>query len=181
MKKQPILPGAITIRAQGGKLNVIKTDVEIHQPKKSITEIVPALQISAIWDTGATGSVITSKIVQKLNLKPISRKQVRGVHGINIVNVYFVEISFPNIAHIRTQVTECTSLGDADALIGMDIICHGDFSITNESSGETIFSFQYPSTHSVDYVKEINRKQDNINQNQHKIQMQKNRRAKRKK
>ena len=38
-------------------------------------------------------------------------------------------------------------------LIGMDIIKHGDFSITNVN-GKTTFSFRTPSVKEIDYVKE---------------------------
>jgi len=48
------------------------------------------------------------------------------------------------------QVTESVLLG-FDMLIGMDIISQGDFSISCPG-GETVFSFQLPSTHEVDYV-----------------------------
>ncbi len=44
-------------------------------------------------------------------------------------------------------------LHDFDVLIGMDIISQGDFSITHEGN-RTIFSFQTPSTHNIDFVEE---------------------------
>jgi preprotein translocase subunit SecA len=46
-------------------------------------------------------------------------------------------------------------LSGTDVLIGMDIISKGDFSIT-ASQQKTKFSFQIPSTHDTDYVKEYN-------------------------
>lgn len=39
-------------------------------------------------------------------------------------------------------------------LIGMDIINLGDFALTHKNSG-TVFSFQIPSTHEYDFVKQI--------------------------
>ena len=50
------------------------------------------------------------------------------------------------------QVTEGDITG-TDVLIGMDIISQGDFAIT-ASQGETKFTFQIPSTHDIDFVKE---------------------------
>ena len=44
---------------------------------------------------------------------------------------------------------------DIDVLIGMDIIRHGDFSITNTNSATT-FSFRIPSVAEIDYVQESN-------------------------
>jgi uncharacterized protein YchJ len=50
-------------------------------------------------------------------------------------------------------VTEGTISG-GDVLIGMDIITRGDFAVTN-SDGRTTFSYRWPSTKRIDFVKEI--------------------------
>jgi predicted aspartyl protease len=47
----------------------------------------------AIWDTGATNSVITKSLAEKLGLKSVSKTIVRGVHGAREVNVYYVNIT----------------------------------------------------------------------------------------
>jgi len=44
-----------------------------------------------------------------------------------------------------------------DVLIGMDIISRGDFTITAPEN-KTKLSFQIPSTHNTDYVKEFNQR-----------------------
>jgi hypothetical protein len=63
--------------------NVLKTDVTI---KNTITgEEIKSL---AIWDTGATNSVITKSAAAQLGLKAISMAKVKGVHGEKEVNVY---------------------------------------------------------------------------------------------
>ena len=49
---------------------------------------------------------------------------------------------------------------DIDVLIGMDIIQHGDFSITNVNN-KTTFSFRTPSMKEIDYVKESKTEQVN--------------------
>lgn len=38
-------------------------------------------------------------------------------------------------------------------IIGMDVISHGDFSVTNQND-KTCFSFRFPSQRKVDFVKE---------------------------
>lgn len=111
-----------------------------------------------IWDTGATGSVITRSVAQQLGLKPISAAKVRGVHGERIVNVYAVEITLHNDQiTLTTSVTECDELsGDKSigVLIGMDIIQMGDFCITHEK-GKTIMSFIQPSQKAINFVEDI--------------------------
>ena len=114
-------------------------------------------KFKAIWDTGAVSSVISTSVVSALNLKPTGKTRVLHANGDAIVNTYTVNILLPNnVAFPSLPVTEGI-LGDTDVLIGMDIISRGDFSIT-ASQGKTKFSFQIPSTHDVDYVKEYNQK-----------------------
>ncbi|MCD8297491.1 MAG: SEC-C domain-containing protein [Prevotella sp.] len=113
---------------------------------------------TALWDTGATGSVISSKVVAELGLKPICLTRVFTASsnvGV-IVNVYQINIMLPNkvgMAYLR--VTEGSLSKNTDVLIGMDIISQGDFAITH-SGGDTTFTFQIPSTHDIDFVKEAN-------------------------
>lgn len=55
------------------------------------------------------------------------------------------------------QVTEFDSPpGGIGAIVGMDVIIRGDFSITNLNK-KTWMSFKIPSTHQVDYVIDANR------------------------
>jgi len=68
--------------------------------------------------------------------------------------VYLVNIMLPNkvgIANLR--VTRGNIGGDADVLIGMDIIGIGDFAITNKD-GKTVFSFRAPSCDTIDFLTE---------------------------
>ncbi|KAA6302538.1 MAG: hypothetical protein EZS26_001370 [Candidatus Ordinivivax streblomastigis] len=113
------------------------------------------VECKAIWDTGAMRSVISTKIVDKLRLAPIGKTRVFHANGESVVGSYLVNIILPNqIGCSFLQVTE-GDITDTDVLIGMDIISQGDFAVT-ASQGKTKFSFQVPSTHDIDYVKEYN-------------------------
>ena len=133
--------------------NCIKTPVEIINPKANKT--CPTL---AIWDTGATNSVITKSKATELGLIPISKTQVRGVGGVISTNMYLVSIQLNNKNITLTRlVTECEALSDDDntgLLIGMDIITLGDFTVSNYN-GKTTMTFRFPSLAEVDYVKEV--------------------------
>jgi len=108
----------------------------------------------AIWDTGATNSVITQKVVQDCGLSPISMAKVHTASGEALSNVYLVSIWLPNKVIIRQiRVTEGTIGGDAEVLIGMDIINRGDLAVTNKD-GKTNFSFRIPSIECIDFVKQ---------------------------
>lgn len=111
-------------------------------------------QFEGLWDTGASGTVISKDVVDKLNLKPIGKSKVFHANGESIVNVYAVNLFLPNqVAFQFIKVTEGV-LNGFDLLIGMDIITTGDFSITN-AGGKTTFSFRVPSIKEVDFVQEV--------------------------
>jgi hypothetical protein len=135
------------------KSNVIKTPAKITNPNTG-----KSVETKGIWDTGATGSVITKSIVQALGLIPIGMVKVIGVHGAKTVPLYRVNITLNN-EHIslEAEVTESEELsGDHDTgmLIGMNIIGMGDFAISNYN-GETTMTFRVPSLEKIDYVAEI--------------------------
>ncbi len=109
----------------------------------------------AIWDTGATNSVITQKVIDKCGLVATGIARVRGVHGVAERQTYLVNIALPGkvvAAGVRVTIGEITG---ADVLIGMDIINRGDFTVTNYG-GITKFSYRIPSQGHIDFVKEMN-------------------------
>jgi hypothetical protein len=128
------LPRPAFTRQFDRKVRVLFTKIGIS-PYKSNQSINPRPQFegTAIWDTGATGSVITPKVASDLKLVPIGKKQVRGVNGVSSANEYLVNIFLPNrVQIVGIPVTEAGDiLGDFDVLIGMDIITLGDFAAGN--------------------------------------------------
>lgn len=137
-----------------GIANEIVTPVTLKNPMTGAS-----MNTMGIWDTGATGSVITKSSADKLGLIPVSKTYVRGVHGTKEVNVYFVNITLNNNQiTLNARVTECDELSVDNSkgmLIGMNIINTGDFSISNYN-GTTVMSFRIPSLEHIDYVQEIN-------------------------
>ena len=104
-----------------------------------------------IWDTGATKSVISSRVVDECGLIPIGMTKVHTASDTVLSNTYFVNFFLPNKVGIaRVRVTEGNMIHDV--LIGMDIIRHGDFAVTN-LGGKTTFSFRLPSVEEIDFVK----------------------------
>ena len=147
---------AFTIKANG-LLNVLKSKVSVFQPIPGQTPKIE--DFIAIWDTGATSSVITPAVVKKLGLIPSGKTNVRGVAGSkDSADTYFISIILPNKVRVdAVRAAEVSQIaGDADILIGMDIIVLGDFALTNFGK-KTVFSFRLPSIQTIDYVEEINR------------------------
>lgn len=113
----------------------------------------PINRYNGLWDTGATGTVITKRVVDELGLIPTGFTNSFHANGSCIVNTYSINVALPNGVIIHTvRVTEGI-LNGFDVLIGMDVITKGDFSVTNKDE-KTIFSFQIPSTHDLNFVKE---------------------------
>lgn len=113
-------------------------------------------QFVGVWDTGATNTVISKKIVDAVGLKPTGQTKVSTPAGEDTQNTYLVNLTLPmGFMFPNLMVTEGKMAG-VDALIGMDIICLGDFSITN-LKGHTVMNFRIPSMVEHDYVSDGNR------------------------
>jgi hypothetical protein len=142
---------AFTVKGTG-ILRVLTTDINVLEASSS-----KGVTVKAIWDTGATGSAITKKVSQDLGLIPTGCAEVHTANGLTRQNTYTIDIKLPNGVIIQGIIaTEVDALsGGCDALIGMDVITLGDFSITNHKS-ITCMSFRVPSVHQIDYVKNPN-------------------------
>ena len=118
----------------------------------------------AIWDTGATNTVITERVVKDCGLKPIGMTKIYHVGGETTdTNVHFINIRLPNNVEVyNLRVTEGILQGQADVLIGMDIITKGDFAVTN-FKGRTVFSFRSPSTERIDFTKQTSERKKPVN------------------
>jgi len=145
-----------TLTARDGLLRVLVTDCHASPAFDPATtpkdQHPPFKKFKAIWDTGATNSVISQHIVDKCGLKPIGMTEVYVIGGQRVAEKFLVNIGLPNKVLIRGVEVTGGELRGADMLIGMDIITSGDFSITNVG-GKTIFSFRVPSVETVDFVK----------------------------
>jgi hypothetical protein len=144
--------------------NRIITDIQVCEPfdLENPPNPQPAVvKAKALWDTGATASVITSQLATQLGLKPVGQVVVSHAGGSGSSPTYLVNLILPNRVLI-TGVLAATLLGTApslsgfDVIVGMDIISLGDLSITNVG-GQTWMSFRTPSCVAIDYVSEHER------------------------
>ena len=53
-------------------------------------------EFMAIWDTGATNSVVTEAVVDKCGLIPTGMVKTSGVHGTRLSETYLVNVILPN-------------------------------------------------------------------------------------
>lgn len=148
-------PVAFTLRNEG-LTHELMTPCGVGVAKGSAAPVTPAdiTEFKALWDTGATASVISTEVATKLGLSPISQCITYHAQGQSLVNVYLVNLVLPNQLLIQdVRVTE-GNLNGFGVLIGMDIINLGDFALTHRDN-KTVFSFQIPATHEYDFVKQI--------------------------
>ena len=102
------------------------------------------IKIDALWDTGATLSIITPRIAKELELNPVDKYIIRGINDDNkLSDVVIVTITLPNGMVLNGRRFSVNNIPGVDVLIGMDIISMGDFVITN-AKGKTFFSFVIP-------------------------------------
>jgi predicted aspartyl protease len=145
---------AFTLTAPG-LLRAIVTEARISfafDPVHPPNPTPPLHSFQAVWDTGATGSVISQRVVDVCRLKPVGMSQVSTAAGIYLCEVYIINIFLPNQVGFPNVTVTKANIKTTDVLIGMDLINKGDFALTHQH-GNTVFSFRYPSLITVDFQK----------------------------
>lgn len=105
-------PTAFTVREEKIRLNKLITRCgicKVYDPVRG-GEHPPVKTFQALWDTGATNSVITKVVVDKLGLSPIGMGRVYTPQGEAITNMYLVNLLLPytvRIALIISAVLIC--------------------------------------------------------------------------
>ena len=139
-----MINNAITYRFNGSARK-ITTPMSVSMPNGNPLEVV------AIWDIGATNSVITLDVAKRLNLCSEGSTVINGVTGSQVVDSYLVTFTLPNGFSKDIFATSCTAAIGCDVLIGMDIISMVDFAITSGQNGTT-FSFKTPHGKEIDFM-----------------------------
>ena len=150
MKQRPNQCAAFTSDFQGLQQKIITP-----------TEVLAALsggtprRYGALWDTGATHSCVTPKVVNQLGLKPSGLMMKMGsAFASKETKTYLVDLILPNgVRFPKWRVAEIADNNDWNVIIGMDIIQTGDFAITNKEN-RTVCSFRMPSLARIDFVED---------------------------
>lgn len=95
--------------------------------KKENKPLPNPLSVSAMIDTGATGTVIRSDLVEKLNLNPIGTTLIHTPSSTNVECFeYLLRVLFPNNVVVETVVIAAPLQNQSiQCLIGRDILHHG--------------------------------------------------------
>ena len=111
---------------------VIKTEIKVNSAPQIFT---------AIWDTGATATVIDEQVAIDMGLIEFNSVLQYTAGGSRQARVYVIDLVFPNgMVFYNVEVSDGILYG-CDILIGMDIITQGEFLITN-SSGKTTMNYK---------------------------------------
>ncbi|HVI69752.1 MAG TPA: retropepsin-like aspartic protease [Magnetospirillaceae bacterium] len=147
---------AFTSKADG-IITEIRTQTGVFLVPTGQTVITKDIeQFEAIWDTGASNTAVSSKVINQLGSKLITFRPVNTGNGLVNAPVHLLNIMLPNNVIVpNVRVTELQNLNSCHVLIGMDIISQGDFAITH-ASGKACFSFRMPSHKPIDFVPESN-------------------------
>jgi len=111
----------------------------------------PLHDFNALWDTGATGTVISQAVVTTCGLKPTGMVTAQSAYETKDVETYLVNVYLPNSVAIQDITVTGGLVGGSDVLIGMDIIGLGSFAVSNYN-GKTTFTFRVPSDKELDFV-----------------------------
>jgi len=102
--------------------------------------------VKALWDTGATMTCIKPALRERLKMRLLESggTEIAGIGGrtaagATVVNLLVV----PGLEIKNCPVYVIDFPGDAELLIGMNIISKGDFAVCN-AGGATSFSFAVP-------------------------------------
>jgi len=115
-------------------INIFNTFVETQ---KQSTE-------SALWDTGATISAITPKLVNDLWFVPAGTMAISGITGALDVEFILATIQLPDgILRQNIKMAVCDFSQNINVILGMDIITLGDFELLH-GNNNTVFSFTSP-------------------------------------
>jgi hypothetical protein len=139
------LPIAITKRIPLDAHGIFST-VAISNPASPHS---PHILANAMWDTGASISVISSTVCQRLGLQSFGEMLLDGAFAAAHTSKTKVLVSVCiDGMEILTPAAICEEKLSVrtppDLVLGLDFISKGDFAISHDAEGFPLFSFTYP-------------------------------------
>ena len=132
---------------------VLISQAQILNNEKQINEKNKKIEFLATWDTGATNTMISQKVVDECKLISTGVTLIGTAGGVIQANTYVIDLVLPDNVVINNLNVACGKLNNTDVLVGMDIMNNGDFAVSNYE-GQTRFTFRVPSLQPIDFVKD---------------------------
>lgn len=98
-------------------------------------------------------SVIDWRVVEQCHPPHVGVAEVKTVHGTEEMPIHVIDLALSNDVRVPALEVIAGDIGDAEVLIGMDVIARGDLAVTN-ADGFTQFSFRTPSQGHIDFTAE---------------------------
>lgn len=113
------------------------------------------IPVKAEWDTGATYCVISSEFIKRFGLISNKKHEIQSTFSSELKNAHCLDLVLNHEVLVPIEASESDIIKKTgiDLLIGMEIICRGDFAISNYD-GVICFSFRAPSKGLIDFGKE---------------------------
>ena len=118
-------------------INVFITASDVGSDDKNY-DTRSAISFRALVDTGATRSCVSHRVVKKMKIEAIDKKQVQTAAGLSESNLYRVNFHIPVVVggeqyeqklnlknFFELDVSEVSLSEHYDVLLGMDVIMHG--------------------------------------------------------
>lgn len=141
--------GAITQR-HANIVDSVVTESYIYTPGLSDKDTVKRVKVTkTLWDTGASATLISRRVINVLGLESVGLSGASGYNGgIDIKDTFLIHLGLPTGDVVTNVVAMEFDSDDYDVVIGMDVICQGDFALTNKG-GTTTFSYRLPSAEEI--------------------------------
>lgn len=110
---------------------VTPCDIDVADYDVNNEMLLQRQTVKALWDIGATVTVLSEEIVNRMGLIPSDVSRVSGWDGKPIMtNIYNVDIVLDGL---RIEFVNAVRgpLKNIDMILGMDVICQGDLHITH--------------------------------------------------
>lgn len=140
------------------------TATTIGKPKFLYTKIlivnfdcddkINATYVNALWDTGASTSVMTRALAEKLGIRFSAEAASRSVTGTEIAKYGYAYVSLVSnggVVHTMTAIVESLPRKEYSFIIGMDVINRGSLAISSHEM-RTYLSFTMPACAPVDFT-----------------------------
>jgi len=113
---------------------VVAVRLTVGQPaadalRKEQKAVPTPIEVQAMIDTGATGTVVSEEIVSQLGLHPVGRTRIHTPSSDNVpCPVYLVRLMFPNNVIAQTVAIGAPLRGQPiQCLVGRDVLQHSVF------------------------------------------------------
>lgn len=144
---------AFTVLVPDGHRHAVVVDAKLFISSSFIENSTVELNVRALIDTGANSSCVSSRIASACALCVEKYATLISMQGRTAVPMYKMDVVLGGgIRFNGVSALEFPGGSDFDAIIGMDVLTHGEFALSSDGSN-LYFSMRVPpSGNVIDFV-----------------------------